>query len=118
MPTDKAITAAKELLKTVGVSSAAVIEEIPLCWNNQVGIRFTLGEWHEKTNDTLFALYAGASKDNPEKFFIELYVENDRKFPFYIIHDVYSLDCVNSVDTFCSHLCSAVYFARYCVIYD
>ena len=77
VPTDNTWFAAQELLKEVGVSSVAAIEEIPLCWNEQVGIRFTLGKWDKVQNKDTFSLYAGVHKDDPTKFFFELYVEND-----------------------------------------
>lgn len=77
IPTDNTWEAAETLLKEVGVSSAALIEEIPLCWYNQVGIRFTLGKWDKEKNRDTFDLYAGVSKSNQNEFFFDMFVEND-----------------------------------------
>lgn len=74
-PTESSYSAAYDLLKTVGVSPEAVIFEIPLCWDNQVVIRFTIGEWRDKEDVVIFSLSAGVSCCDSGRFFFELQVE-------------------------------------------
>ncbi len=71
-PTKDTWKAAKELLNTVGVTENAKIIEIPLCWSEQVCIRFTLGN-----PDIIFDLSAGVSCIDKSDFFFSLQVEND-----------------------------------------
>ncbi len=89
VPTDNTFLAAKELLKVAGVSPVAVITEIPLCWDDQVGIRFSLGKWNAEKNRVFFDLYAGVNECDQTKFFFELYVENDDgHFPVHSDDDI------------------------------
>ena len=76
-PTDDTWSLAGELLKIFGVSSTAIIEEIPLCWNKSVAIRFTLGDWEENANECIFNLCTYVSTKDPSEFIVELYAEND-----------------------------------------
>lgn len=71
-PTKDTWKAAKELLNTVGVTENAKIIEIPLCWSEQVCIRFTLGN-----PDIIFDLSAGVSCKDKSDFFFLLQIEND-----------------------------------------
>lgn len=82
VPTDKTVGFAYEILKTLGVTESAKIQEIPLCWKNQVCIRFCIGEWSPETNGIIFDLSAGMSYKDNTLFFLQLQVENDfQTFP-------------------------------------
>ncbi len=101
VPTNTTWEAAEELLSRVGVSEWAEVYEIPLCWDNQVAIRFTLGD-NNQDNPIIFDLSAGVHKSDPEIFFIELYVENDDEEVFpcdpdndignYLMQDVWRIE--------------------------
>lgn len=99
VPTDDTWSAAKELLLEAGVSPYADIFEIPLCWNDQVCIRFSLGEWKENETVILFDLSAGVSNTSPNKFFFCLQIEphKDIKCPsdddigIFLIHDYWGI---------------------------
>ncbi len=76
VPTDNTVFAAYQLLKEVGVSAVAEIEEIPVCWDNQTVIRFRLGK-NTDNNTDIFDLSAGVNLSEPSCFFLDLYIEND-----------------------------------------
>lgn len=81
VPTDSSYTAAYKILKLLNIEkgeNGAKIFEIPLCWSNQVVIRYTMGEWlgkkHKWWSDQIFDVSAGidnSDKDNP-RFFLTL----------------------------------------------
>ena len=77
VPTDKTWDAAYEILSLIGITESACIEEIPLCWGDQVCIRFTIGSWDTASNHILFDLTAGVSCNDNDRFFICLQVENE-----------------------------------------
>lgn len=52
---------ARELMNMVNIPSSATIEEIPLDWNNQVSICFTM-----PNDNNYYALYAGHWNDDTE----------------------------------------------------
>ncbi len=82
VPTNTTWFAARELLNEIGVTKSAQIMEIPLCWDNQVAIRFTLGEYDGEKNPTIFVVGAGVHCEDSAKFFLTLQVENDNgEFP-------------------------------------
>ena len=70
-PTDDTWKAAEKLLRIAGVSETAEIFEIPLCWDNQVCIRFTFGN-----PDIIFDLSAGINCNDNSDFFVCLQIEN------------------------------------------
>ena len=81
-PTDDTWKAAEKLLRIAGVSETAEIFEIPLCWNNQVCIRFTLGN-----PDIIFDLSAGINCMDNSDFFVWLQIENDENKIFPVFSD-------------------------------
>lgn len=81
-PTEATIKAAEKLLRIAGVSESAEIFEIPLCWDNQVCIRFTLGN-----SDIIFDLSAGINCNDNSEFFIFLQVENNEPEIFPVCSD-------------------------------
>lgn len=100
IPTNATWLAARELLNEIGVSKAAQIMEIPLCWNNQVAIRFTLGKYDREKNPTVFVFGAGVHGEDPTKFFFVMQVENDNgEFPveadddcgIFLIEDIWTI---------------------------
>jgi len=85
VPTEETFKIAKDILSLCGIRKDIVeIEEIPLCWDNQVSIRFCFPElkdliWRNENNKEYrptFDLSAGISCRNPDEFFIALYVES------------------------------------------
>lgn len=72
IPTDKSWEIAKELLNLFGVSPGYSIYEIPLCWDDQVNIRFYYPE-----AETIFNIATGISSEDPNIFFLEVFAEYD-----------------------------------------
>ena len=56
---------ARELMDMVNIPSTATIEEIPLDWNNQVGICFTM-----PNDNNYYSLYAGHWNNGTEKMML------------------------------------------------
>ena len=81
-PTEDTWKAAEKLLCIAGVSESAAIFEIPLCWDNQVVIRFTLNN-----PDIIFDLSAGINMIDNSEFLASLQVENDEPKIFSVCSD-------------------------------
>lgn len=74
LPVDETYVYAEALLRLMGVNKDYEIYEIPLCWNNQVVIRFILNELNI---NTVFNVFAGINKNNNNEFILEIGVENE-----------------------------------------
>lgn len=72
IPTDKSWEIAKEILDLFEVSPGYSIYEIPLCWDDQVNIRFYYPE-----AETIFNIAAGITSEDPNIFFLEVFAEYD-----------------------------------------
>lgn len=72
IPTDTSFEIADEILALFGVSSGYAIYEIPLCWDDQVNIRF----YHPEA-EIIFDIAAGISSEDINVFFIEIFAEYD-----------------------------------------
>ena len=88
-PTDASYQAAMELLRLIGVESGkngAYIFEIPLCWSNQVCIRYTMGDFGRNGppwSRQMFDVFAGVSADDSGEFFFQICWEPYEDNPFH-----------------------------------
>lgn len=99
VPTNKTFDAAHEILNLAGVTPAAYIFEIPLCWDDQVAIRFTIGE-ESPQSSPMFCLLAGVHCNDPSKFFFDIQMEDflgnipvdsDDDGGFYLLSDMWEI---------------------------
>lgn len=80
VPTEDTFEIAHEILSIVGVDNSAEIFEIPLCWENQVGIRFNFPHYKDLKGSDFradFTLYAGISKSDEDDFFLKLAIDTE-----------------------------------------
>lgn len=80
IPTKDTFEIAHEILNLVGVDNGAEIFEIPLCWDDQVGIRFNFPHYKDLWSNSFkagFTLYAGISKSDENEFFLELAIDTE-----------------------------------------
>ena len=75
IPSKDALNSAYEILKVLGVTQNARIVEIPLCSDNEICIRFTIGEDFNNCH-VIFDLVTGVSLSDPELFFLEISIED------------------------------------------
>jgi hypothetical protein len=66
------IELARKLLDIANVPTGAEIQEIPLCWNKQVVILFTI-----ENNNNYYSLFSGIGTDN--NFYFELSIDGTVK---------------------------------------
>ena len=104
VPTNRTYDIAHEILEHAGIDKKAHILEIPLCWDDQVCIRFQFPEYNdlkyaddpgreraESFRPIIFNLLAGLSTTDKTVFFLEINVESDYKSEVVLFSDALDL---------------------------